>query len=291
MTSIISSNGASGALLKIQQQAERIGQMYEDDPRTETFNAIIYGPPKVGKTTLLHTCPAPIFVHSFDPGGSKVIDADIKNGRALVDTQFEVDDPMKPRAFAKWEAEMASLEKSGFFNHVGTFVVDSMTTWGQCIMYDVIRTAAVKSTKRKVGTHPHQQDWMPQMSIIEKWMRKFVSLPCNCILLGHEDIPTDEDGNQIGDKTMMTTGKLKQRIPALFDEVYYMHLESAVKGTRKLQTQPRNRISAGSRIGHGGVFELNEEPDIKAMLKKAGYPYEDKTLFKDLSTTEDEVSS
>lgn len=279
---MISSNGSSGALLKIVSNANRISKMYEDDPRSTTFNAIIYGAPKVGKSTVINTCPGPVLVHSFDPGGTKVLNDNIKNGRIIVDTSFETDRADKPRAFMAWEREMTALIKDGFFEHVGTFVLDSMTTWAQCIMYDVIRKAALKSTKRTIGSHPSQQDWMPQMNVIEKWMRIFVGLPCNCVLLGHDDLPTSEDGTPIDDRSLMITGKLKKRVPALFDEVYYMHIESAVKGIRKLQTQPKNRISAGSRLGNGGKLELQEEPDIKAILKKVDYPYKDKTLFKDL---------
>ena len=279
---IQSSSGASGALLKIKATADRLSQMYNDDPRSKTYNAIIYGPPKVGKSAILDTCVAPVFVHSFDPGGTKVLSKGIKNGRILVDTRFEQDNADMPRAFLLWEKEMNALISEKFFDHVGTFALDSMTTWAQCIMYDVIRLAATAKKNRKVGGAPAKQDWMPQMNIIEKWMRVFASLPCNCVLLGHDDIPTNDEGEQIDDRCLMITGKLKKRVPAIFDEVYFMHIDSSVKGTRKLQTQPKNRINAGSRLGHGGKLEAQEDPDIKAILKKVGYPYEDKTLFKDM---------
>lgn len=285
---MISSNGASGALLKIKKNAARISKMYEDDPRSLTFNGIIYGAPKVGKTSVIDTCPGPVLVHSFDPGGSKPLREGMESGRILVDSSFEQDDANSPRAFAAWEKEMTLLIKDKFFDYCGTFVLDSMTTWAQCIMYDVIYKAAVKSNgKRKKGSHPRQQDWMPQMNIIEKWMRTLVGLPCNCLLLGHDDLPTNEDGEPIDDRSMMITGKLKKRVPALFDEVYYMHIASAVKGERKLQTQPKNRISAGSRLGYGGKLELQEDPDIKAILKKVGYPYKDKPKFSELVIEEE----
>ena len=278
---------SSPAMQKIIANAARISKFYADDPRRETFNGIIYGPPKVGKSTILKTVPGPVLVHSFDPGGSIVLEDEIKSGKVIVDTRFEVDDPMNPKAFALWEKEMDQLIKDKFFDHIGTYALDSMTTWGQCIMYEIVRRGAVKSAKRKVGGAPMQQDWMPQMSIIENWMRKFVGLPCNCILLGHDDLPTNEDGVAIDDRRLMITGKLSKRVPALFDEVYYMSVTNSVKGTRELQTQPKNRVSAGSRLGRGGKLELHEPPDIKALLKKVGYPYEDKTYFKDLVEIEE----
>lgn len=278
------------ALTRIMANATRISKFYEEDPRTQTFNAIIYGPPKVGKTHIIRTCPGPILVHSFDPGGTIVLEDDIKSGKTIVDTRFEVDDPLAPKAFLMWEKEMNQLIKDRFFDHVGTYVLDSMTTWSQCIMYEVIKKGAIASKgKRKVGGHPRKQDWMPQMSDIENWMRKFVGLPCNCVLLGHDDLPTNEDGEPIDDRRLMITGKLSKKVPALFDEVYYMGIKNTVTGERSLQTQPKNRVSAGSRLGRGGKLDTFEEPDITKILKKVGRPFADKPFFKDLIDTTDEA--
>lgn len=271
------------ALLFIKQQAERIAKMKEDDPRDKTFNAIVFGQPKVGKTELIRTMVKPILVHSFDPGGTKVIDDLIEKGEVVADTRWEVDNPKDPTCYKNWQDEMTKLINAKFFEHCGTFVIDSMTTWSQVIMYDVIAKAAMKKAGRVKGGAPQQQDYIPQMNEIEQWMRRFVGLPCNCVLLGHDDTPTDADGTPIDDRRLMITGKLSKRVPALFDEVYYYFIKNTSSGERALQTQPRNRISAGTRLGKGGKLELYEPPDIKAILKKVGMPYADKTLFKDLA--------
>ncbi len=273
---------ATAALLRIKANAERISKFYDDDPRAKTFNAIVYGPPKVGKTELIKTMPGPILVHSFDPGGTKVLEDEIASGKVIVDTRFEIDDPKNPTSYTNWQKEMEGLIKDKFFDHCGTFVMDSMTTWAQTIMYNVIKKAAAKSSKRVAGSHAQKQDWIPQMNEIENWMRRFAGLSCNCVLLGHDDVPTDEDGLPVDDRRLMITGKLSKRVPALFDEVYYMHIANSVKGTRMLQTQPKNRISAGSRLGRGGRLADIVEPDVRAILKAVGYPYEDKTYFKDM---------
>lgn len=277
----------SPTLLKIKATVDRLDKFYADDPRTKTFNCIVFGPPKIGKSELIKTMPGPILVHSFDPGGTKVLEDEIATGRVIVDTRFEVDDPKNPKAYDLWQREMEGLIKDKFFDHVGTLVLDSMTTWAQTIMYRVIQKAAGNSSKRVTGGPPQQNDYVPQMNEIENWMRKFAGLPCNCVLLGHDDLPTNEDGTPIDDRRLMITGKLSKRVPALFDEVYYMHMPSSVKGERKLQTQPKNRVAAGSRLGRGGRLELFEEPDIKAILKKVGYPHEDKPLFHELFKSEE----
>lgn len=269
-------------LLSIKKHAAEIKKMYDEDPRNLTFNAIVHGPIKTGKTSLLRTCPKPIFVHSFDPGGTLVLRDMIDKGEVLVDTRFEKEDPFAPKACRLWEDEFNYLYRKDFFSHVGTFAIDSMTTWAQVVMYEVIRRAAKVKKDREVGGAPQENDWLPQMAFIENYMRKFLSLPCNCVLLGHSDQPKDREGNAVGDLGIMITGKLRERIPALFSEIYYLRIKDYKAETRELLTKPVYGIQAGSRLGRGGKLNKEEPPDIKAIMKKCGLDTTDKPLFKDL---------
>ena len=263
-------------LVAIQRNLERIKNL-QDTAHVETFNAIVYSNPKIGKTFSLRTAVKPILIHSFDPGGTKVIQDMIEAGDVIADTRFEVENPFAPKAFVKWQKEMDDLEKAGFFQHIGTYVLDSFTTWSQCIMYEVIKCAADASKgARKPGSAAQQQDWLRQMNHIEIWMRRLTSLPCHCIAFGHSEIPKDEDGRQIDDKRPMLTGKLATRVPALFDEIYHMFIQDQVKGTRMLQTNTANRIHAGTRIGSGGKLALYEPVDYKGIMTKCGWDTTDK---------------
>lgn len=273
-------------LLTIKKHAEEIRRMYDEDPRNLTFNAIIHGPIKVGKTSLLRTCPKPIFVHSFDPSGTLVLQDMIDKGEVLVDTRFEKEDPFKPKACRLWEDEFNYLYRKDFFSHVGTFAIDSMTTWSQIIMYEVIRRAAEKKKDREIGGHPHENDWLPQMAFIENYMRKFLSLPCHCILLGHSEQKKDREGNAVGDLGIMITGKLRERVPALFSEIYYLQIKDYKAETRELLTKPVYGIQAGSRLGHGGKLNKHEPPNIKKIMAKVGLDPSDKPLFGELEETE-----
>jgi len=268
------------SLLTIKRRAEEIKKLYEENPTTYRFNAIVHGPIKSGKTSMLKTCRMPVLIHSFDPGGTTVLRDEIKAGKVLVDNSFEEDDPYNPRAFRLWKDEMATLIKEDFFRHVGTFVIDSITTWQQVIMYDVIKDAVKQfPKKRTIGSQPFEQDWLPQMQYIENYMRKFLALPCDCILLGHSEYPKNRDGEIIGDLGLMITGKLKERIPALFSEIYYLRIKNYSTGERELLTQPDYRIMAGSRLGAGGKLEKYEKPDFKNILKKVGEDTSDRPLF------------
>jgi len=256
--------------------------MYSQDPRNMTFNCLVHGPVKVGKTSLLRTCPKPVLVHSFDPNGTMVLADLIESGQVMVDTRFEEEDPFNPKACRLWEDEFNTLYKKDFFRHIGTFAIDSMTTWGQIIMYEVIRRAAKASKKRSTGDAPQENDWLPQMSFIENYMRKFLSLPCHCILLGHSEQPKDREGNTTGDLGLMITGKLRERVPALFSEIYYLRMKDYRTGARELLINPTYGIQVGTRIGHGGKLDKIEPPDIKAIMKKSGLDYSDKPLISEL---------
>ena len=270
-------------LLEIKKMAEDIKKLYDENPRTNTFNAVVHGPIKIGKTSLLRTCPKPLFVHSFDPGGSDVLKDLIESGEAIVDTRFEAEDPYNPKACRLWEDEFNYLFRKNFFAYVGTYAIDSMPTWAQVIMYEIIRLAAkAKPQKRSIGEAPQENDWLPQMSFIENYMRKFRSLPCHCILLGHSELPKDREGNPTGDLGIMITGKLRERVPALFSEIYYLRMKNYQTEERELLIKPYPNIQVGSRLNNKRKLNKIEPPDIKAIMRKVGLDTSDKPLFKDL---------
>jgi hypothetical protein len=225
-----------------------------------------------GKTWLLKTCRRPILIHSFDPGGTKTLRKEIDEGWIIADTRFEKEDPKNPTAIVKWDKEYDELKRSGFFNHMGTYSIDSATTWAQSIMYEIL-----KKDGRPGGT-PYENNWLPQMTVIENAMRDFTTLPCDCILTCHLDVQKDQVRGKVM-ATPMLTGKLRIRVPALFDEVYVM-MAKETSGDVKYSLLTRNDglFEARSRLGLDGIFSMYEEPDIKALLRKAGLPADDKPI-------------
>jgi len=256
--------------LEIKTEAEKLKKMYADDPRSKTFNGIVYGGIGTGKTSLLKTCRKPLHVDSFDPGGTKVLDG---VEEIYKDTRFEVENPSKPSMAKLWDEEYSRRKKMGYFDSLGTYVIDSMTTWAQCIMYEVMKKAG------RSGGQPFQNDWLPQMTIIENALRDFVSLPCDCILIGHDDSDKDEATGRmfVG---LMITGKLKRRVPLLFDEIYCAQTKETSAGIQyQLLTRATGMYQARTRLGKGGELDTYEEPDIKKILKKVGYDTADKPLL------------
>ena len=271
--------------LNIKLEMEKLRTLYADDPRSSSYNAIIYGGTGSGKTSLLRTCRLPLHLDSFDPGGSKVLQGEailngkrypdeMKRGNIIVDSRFEGENPSAPWVAKEWDTSFHNRKRMGYFDKIGTYVIDSITTWSQTIMYDVMKKAG------RTGAQPFQQDWLPQMAIIENAVRQLISLPCDVIFLGHDDTDKDEATGRMF-ISLMITGKLKRRVPLMFDEVYVALTKDTSKGVEyQLLTQKTGLYQARSRLANCGQLDMYEVPDIKNILRKTGHNTEDKpSLF------------
>ena len=256
--------------MDIKAEAEKLRTMYADDPRKDTFNALIYGSSGTGKTSLLRTCRKPVLIHSFDPGGTKVLRDEIAEGSIISDVRYENEDARHPTVYNEWIKETQRLAKMDFFSSLGTFAVDSITTWAQTIMNEVLKIAG------RAGLQPQQNDWYPQMIRIEQAVHDIVSLPCDVVMIGHDDVTKDETTGRMF-AGLLITGKLSRRIPLLFDEYYCAQTKETSKGVEyQLLTRSTGMYQARTRLGKGGELETYEQPDIKAILKKVGLSTEDK---------------
>ena len=257
--------------LDVKRTIEELQSMYQTSPGAAKTNFLIYGDLGGGKTTMaVDTCRKPCLVHSFDPGGCDSVDPKlIANGSVIVDNRFERDDAKRPTAFEAWDREFERLLLGGFFNNIATFVLDSATTWSSAAMYAVLKKAG-----RTAGV-PQQNDYLPQMTMLENAIKVICALPCDVILTAHQKADKDEITGKIT-ATPMFTGKLTQRVPLLFNEIYHMVAKETSKGTEYMvQTQACSTYMARTRLGRRGSFDKFEKPDIKYLLKKGNKPDND----------------
>lgn len=257
--------------LDVKKTQLELQKMYSSSPRASKTNFILYGGMGCGKTTMAaETSRRPVLIHSFDPGGIVSVDPKlIESGKVFVDTRFEDENPKSPRAFDIWDTEFHRLYNGGFFNSVGTYVLDSGTTWSSAIMNTVLKKAG-----RTAGT-PQQNDWMPQMMILENALKLIATLPCDVVFICHEKADKDEVTGKIHAAPLLT-GKLTVRIPLLFDEIYHCVAKETSKGTEfSVQTQPCSTYMARTRMGRRGTLEKFEKPDLKYLLKKCNRNYSD----------------
>ena len=255
-----------------------VRKMYEEDPRAKRFNALIMGRTGTGKTHLLTTCRKPVLLHSFDPGGSltRALQPDIKKGNIVVDNRFEEDSVEDPRAWVLWERTFRDLRAKKAFNYFGTYAVDGLTSAGEVLMNQIVKV----DTKNTTGI-PQLQNYLRQQITLVNMIRQALMLPCDVIFTGHIGTEKDEVTGTIV-TALFVSGKLVIKIPLLFDEVYVTQVRRSSSGSSYgILTTNDGLYQARTRMG-GGVFLPFEEPDIKALLKKAGKDYEDKPSFEEL---------
>lgn len=249
--------------------------MYKEDPRNNSFNALVLGETGSGKTYLTRTARKPVHIDTFDPGGAKGLNDLIERGEVIVDSRYGSEDPRKPTAFKDWQREMRERAKIDYFKYISTYVLDSSTTWSEAIMNDILSKSGL------AGEAPRwAQDYVPQKVTIRNWLRELLDLPCDFILTGHLEASTDEVTKRTSFR-FMTTGKGSVTIPLLFDEIYVMDPKKTSQGVEyRVLTQATGIHVARSRLSRNGLLDMYEPADIKHILKKAGYPTTDKPLFK-----------
>ncbi len=271
--------------LKIQQHALEVRKQYTEQSRKDKINLLNTGRAGTGKTRLAITCPKPVHIDCFDKGGTKTqeLQSFIDRGDIVVDT-FQQDSWKKPEAYKSWVKKFETRLQMDYYSYLGTYMLDSTTSFNLSMLYDILRLGG-DSRGTRVGNMPELQDYNKlQMQMID-YFNIMMNFGCNVIINGHVQLIELKKAGKDGiaaegiETAILLPGKSKDRIPPLFDEQYISRCLKS--GNYVLQTQSDGTWHAETRIGGGGVFKQYETQDFKALLKKAGYPYEDKEpLFK-----------
>ena len=255
--------------LQIKTEMQRIRDMYAADDSQESFNLLLCGEMGTGKTHLLHTARRPIHIDSFDPGGTKLgpLRQGIKDGWILVDTRFEKEDPMKPSVAKQWIEEMDRREKLGYFNAIGTYCIDSFSSWTNALMGKQLLGANIAGQAPRF-TH----DYMPVKTQQYNFIRRIMRYSCDFVLTAHLKGEKDESTGKILMR-LLAIGDANITLPTLFDEVYVAITKESPTEINKtkyfLLTSPKGPYLARTRMG-SMKFTQEEEPDLTKLLKKAG---------------------
>lgn len=262
------------------QELQKVRDYYKGDPLQKRFSALICGGIGAGKTYLLRTCRKPIHIDSFDPGGTKCLRDEITKGEIVADTQWEADDPFNPDKFAKWMKATDIRFQTGYYDHFGTYALDSASTWGEAVMNYQLAGAS------RAGEAPKwSHDYVPQKVFMVNYIRKLMSLPCDFILTGHlreieellsVDVKTGVQRKNV-EYRFYTTGQAVLTIPLLFDEIYVLLGKEGRNGVeREMLIDSQGKYIARSRLRANGKLATTEPPDIKGLLKKIGLSWDDK---------------
>lgn len=248
-------------------QFEEVRRAYEAKPKKANF--LIYGPPGSGKTYPLRTAVLPLHVDSFDPGGSRSLSDVADKPGFMLDTRWEAEDDYAPKAFDTWHKAFEERLRIGYFKYIGTYVLDSFTLFAEAALN------SVKGNKKGGATLP---EYNLRLIRVKEALKKILDLPCNVVITSHPFYEKD----QVRGKTTCTPfdGKMGVRLPPMFDEIYFAIAEETPKGhVYKWAMRPQSLEPARSRLIKGGDASLVFiEPNLKAALKRAGFPADDLTF-------------
>lgn len=255
-------------------EAERLYKLYQEEEKNQQFSLLLLGDKGSGKTFLMRTARKPVHIDSFERGGTMGLRDWIRRGEIVVDTSYEGDNPSKPAAFAKWKKDFEQRKRDGYFNHFATYVLDSCTKWQEAIMDGILYAA------NRPGTQPRFQEDYPKAKYeIHSSMMALMTLSCDIIVTGHVAPVSDSSGGPV-EYRFVSTGKESTLIPISFGEQWITHTKDSATGVKyEIITRRVGKYLASSRLAGEGKLSTYEEPDLKAILKKCGYPTNDKPLL------------
>ena len=261
-------------------ELKRVRDYYTGDPLQKRFSALVCGETNAGKTFLLRTARLPVHIDSFDPGGTKCLRDLIASGDVVADTRYENDDPFTPKAYADWKKATDVRFQIGYFKQFGTYCLDSATTFGMAVMNFGL------AGKNRAGESPQMRvDYTPQKTEMINYFRKLMNIGCDFILTGHlreirKIISIDKTTGITHDEVkyrFYTTGQAVITIPLLFDEIYVITGKEGREGPqREMLIDSLGTYIARSRLKALGLLNAIEPPNVKVLLKKAGFDPQDK---------------
>lgn len=263
--------------LDIRKAAEEIRSMYKDARTSKYFRALIFGDVGTGKTTLLKTCPKPIHVDSFDPGGTTSIRKQIEEGWIIADVRYEDEDPKDPKALKLYDEILDKRIAEGYFNYFGTYALDSLTTFGDAGLNYILKKNGRPGGIPQAGKGS-DNDYVKQQSAIEPILRKLLNLPCHVIFIAHPDM-RESDTTKVKSIGPKVYGQLATKLPLLFSEIYCAQAKEVQNGIEySLLTRQTGYWRCRSRLAATGKIDMYETQDIKKLLAKADFDNSDKPM-------------
>jgi hypothetical protein len=137
--------------------------------------------------------------------------------------------------------------KMGYFNAIGTYCCDSLTSWTEAIMNRTLKKAGLAAHAPRF-TH----DYMPTKTDLRNFISRLLKLPCDFVLTAHLRADKDEVVGTISMR-LVTIGDLDVKLPSLFDEIWVAQVKDGSKGPDySVLTSPKGYYkTVRTRIGSG----------------------------------------
>lgn len=263
-------------------------QTIADIEDQEWIRALIFAPPKVGKTALALTFPTPA-VADFDGLGVKV--AKSKWFRETHPKQLEPD-IIRFKTFETEKDDYGIVKEYGpggspFFESISwinkvlqdpsrqTVVMDSLSMMSRIAMETALPVLKRRG-RSKTWEHARTdhmlftvvQDYGAEMNLVEQVLDQLYKIKNkHVIVVAHERQETSDSGAVIKRSPLITGDRLRARIAQWFDDVWYLDV---VGGKRILRCQPYGILhGVGSRLGLPAEIQDPSYEKIMRALKAA----------------------
>ena len=269
------------------------------------FSLLLSGKPGTGKTRILYTARRPVLIDLFDPNKTLVLDI-LTGGKVCYFTGNEIPEAeleydffcrrfhnehhARPTEYERWRKQFDRDLVSGFFNLFGTYSLDSHTNWLAFATNYLIKKLALRDKKGKLLNQLTLRDYPHIYNEARDVIFQMSGPVCDFIMTTHADLvqDLDEKGNSLGPKYMklMTYNQLQTILPSNFTEHYIACKEETSKGTDYyLLTGMKNKYVGMTALGAEGKLDLQEKPDLKAILRKVGLEPSDRPSLTETYST------
>ncbi|WP_026912316.1 AAA family ATPase [Patulibacter minatonensis] len=149
----------------------------------DTFNVLLYGPPKSGKTAAAATAPGPILWVNLEGGGALGYARKVaaSRGSDIHEVRVEKDDQIKPIL-----DQVYLHVRDGMAPKVKTVVIDTIGK---------VRDQLGRNIGR--GKQPSIQQWGDIAKIVEGFVVGMRDLPVNVVFLAHQKVSDSDTGDRI----------------------------------------------------------------------------------------------
>lgn len=235
------------------------------DLTNQWFNAIIYGPPGVGKTTLAASAPPPVLFLDCDQGllALQSLDPQFAQQVGIRDPEQIYFEPIRSLQDILIQIKTVREQNTAQPGFWGTVVVDNLTELQRVLMNDILR-----QSERVL---PQLQDHGVILMRMQTIVREIRNLPCHSIFIAHEK--QTEHGI-----VPALTGSIEAEIPGYVDLLArYTLVEKEIPGPEGKSTVKTVRLlRCRSLLGANPVkakcrsvrLDDWEQPDITRIIAK-----------------------
>ena len=220
------------------------------DFKSSRKSIFVYGQSGSGKTSLIKTLPGKVLVVNAENGLLSISDYQCD----VYDLTVDKDNNVLPRTI-RFDKLMY------FLNNVLGDIGDKGYDW---IVFDSLTEISqnlLESLKAKnLEGFKLWGEYSERMLDLTKVLRDL--RPYNILILGHDSIEYDDFKRRF--VTIDLNGKIANRLPALFDEIFYLRVNRET-AAREIITDDVDNITAKDR---SGKLKLIEEANLTNILNK-----------------------